>query len=384
MKRSISALISVMIALVMTICLLSGCSSEPGKQSGVVRLDDDGYLYYMDFTEDYYAPEVMKGLEKVGYIDSGCSTFFTHNTEREPITCRNYDYPHRVSGEDKTLTGLNIILHCKPEGKYESIAVADAVWIDETNPLLQQGGPDLEGFDPAVLDVLPYECMDGINEKGLCVTILRVDIKEGDQPGRMPVGSSMMVRYMLDDCANVEEAIKKTETCILEPEDWQDCHIMVTDADGRSAVIESRNSEITVVDSDLCTNFYLGSDDMEDSYKNGKLREEAVKLTDEEETPDYRYGYGHGYHRFATILAQLERYRDTSREDYYTLMPESAALVILQSVAQNPYTNASGVSMTEYSAIYNNAKKTVEVWPFQNYSKSFTYDVTGKRIEAGK
>ena len=187
---------------------------------------------------------------------------------------------------------------------------------------------------------------------------------------------------MLDDCANVEEAIKKTETCILEPEDWQDCHIMVTDADGRSAVIESRNSEITVVDSDLCTNFYLGSDDMEDSYKNGKLREEAVKLTDEEETPDYRYGYGHGYHRFATILAQLERYRDTSREDYYTLMPESAALVILQSVAQNPYTNASGVSMTEYSAIYNNAKKTVEVWPFQNYSKSFTYDVTGKRIEA--
>ena len=42
MKRSISALISVMIALVMTICLLSGCSSEPGKQSGVVRLDDEG------------------------------------------------------------------------------------------------------------------------------------------------------------------------------------------------------------------------------------------------------------------------------------------------------------------------------------------------------
>ena len=36
-----------------------------------------------------------------------------------------------------------------------------------------------------------------------------------------------MARYMLDDCANVEEAIKKTETGILVPEDWQDCHFTI-------------------------------------------------------------------------------------------------------------------------------------------------------------
>ena len=116
------------------------------------------------------------------------------------------------------------------------------------------------------------------------------------------------------------------------------------------------------------------------SYRNGKLREEAVKMTDEEMTPDYHYGYGHGYHRFAVILGLLECYRDTAKEDYYTVMPESTALVILRSVAQNPYTNASGISMTQYSAIYNNEKKTVEVWPFQNYEKSFMFDVEGNRI----
>ena len=85
-----------------------------------------------------------------------------------------------------------------------------------------------------------------------------------------------------------------------------------------------------------------------------------------------------------TILGQLERYRDTSKEEYYTVMPESAALVILQSAVQNPYTNASGISMTQYSAIYNNEKKTVEVWPFQNYSKSFVFDATGNQIPAGQ
>ena len=157
---------------------------------------------------------------------------------------------------------------------------------------------------------------------------------------------------------------------------------MVSDADGRSMVIESRNSAVSIIPSDICTNFYLGSDDMEDYYRNGVIREEAVKMTDESMTPDYNYGYGHGYHRFVTILGQLERYRDTSKEEYYTMMPESTALVILQSVVQNPYTNASGISMTQYSAIYNNEKKTVEVWSFQDYSKSFVYDVTGKQISA--
>ena len=191
----------------------------------------------------------------------------------------------------------------------------------------------------------------------------------------------MLLRYILDDCVNIDEAIRKTETGILIPEDWQDCHFMVSDATGRSVVIESRNSKVQVIPSDICTNFYLGSDDIEDSYRGNKLREEAVQMTDEDMKTRYSYGYGHGYHRFVTIQGQLECYRDTDKKEYYTRMPESTALVILRSVAQNPYTNAAGISMTQYSAIYNNDKKTVEVWPFQNYSKSFKFDAAGNRIK---
>lgn len=255
--------------------------------------------------------------------------------------------------------------------------MADAVWIGEKNPLLQRGGPDLPGFDIRLLDVLPYECMDGINEKGLCVSILRVDIKEGDQPGRLPIGSSMLLRYMLDDCADVPEAVAKAGTAIVPPEDWQDCHLFVTDAAGRCAVIESRNSAVSVIECDIVTNFYLGSDDVEDSYRNGVLREEAVLLTDENGKPLYSFGYGHGYHRFVTIAAQLARYQDTAPGVHRTLMPRSAALVILQSVAQNPHTNAAGISMTQYSAIYDNEARTLEVWPFQHYRTSWVFDTTG-------
>ncbi|MBR1561078.1 MAG: linear amide C-N hydrolase [Clostridia bacterium] len=343
----------------------------------VTKLDDDGYLYFMDYTGDYYGPHVIESMREAGIIDPGCSTFITHNPEGEPLSCRNYDYPHRISKEDQTLTGLNIVLHCKPEDKYESIAVADAIWCDPDDPFLRAGGPDQEGFDSSILDILPYECMDGINEKGLFVSIMRVDIKEGDQPARLAAGASIILRYMLDDCANVEEAIRKVDTSIVTPGDWQNCHIFVTDAEDRYAVIESRNSDVSIIDSDVVTNFYLGYDDIEDYYKNGSLREDAVTMNDESGESLIQYGFGHGYHRFITIASQLWRYRDKNTEDYRTVMPESAALVILQSAVQNEYTESTGTSMTQYSAIYNNARKTVKVWPFQNYESYYEFDVTG-------
>ena len=367
MKR----LITMILVLALSILIIPAMAEE------MQRVDSEGYLYFMDYTGDYYSTEVMDSLRRVGYIDPGCSTFFTHNPDGEPITCRNYDIQHHVSTEDPTLTGLNFVLHCKPEGKYESIALADAIWCAPDDPLYRAGGPELEGFDSALLDILPYQCMDGINEKGLFVSIMRVNIKEGDQPGRFGVAASMLVRYMLDDCANVEEAIAKVDTAIVTPEDWQECHVFVSDAQDHYALIESRNSVVSVIDTDVVTNFYLGYDDMEDYYKGGTLREESVALVDENGEPLYHFGYGHGYHRFVTIASQLDRFRKDGR----TTMPESSALVILRSAVQSPYTEVTGTSMTQYSAIYNNAEKTVSIWPFQNYETEYRFDVSGKQIQ---
>ena len=116
MKKQLFFKIIVLFAICMT-GFGCGSSSAQNVQREVVGLDEDGYLYYMDYTKDYYGPDVIDKLREGGFIDTGCSTFFTYNTNGEPITCRNYDYPHRVSEEDRTLTGLNIVLHTKPEGK---------------------------------------------------------------------------------------------------------------------------------------------------------------------------------------------------------------------------------------------------------------------------
>ena len=360
-----------------------GTSLEAGSQlpaAGVPgRLDDDGYLYYLDYAKDYYSEEVLRKLDESGATRPSCSAFFTHTLEGEPLTCRNFDEPHRVSAEDRTITGLNVVLHCAPAGRYESIGVADAVYCDTKNPLLKRGGPDAEGFSPDLVDTIPYQCMDAMNEKGLSVSVLMVDIREGDEGARMAAGSSIMLRRLVDNCADVGEAIDYARTSDVTPADWQSRHLFVTDAAGRSVVLESRNGELSAVETDVVTNFYVGSDDAADSYLRGRLREEAVKLVDEDGAGRYRFGYGHGYHRFATLASQLEMHRDTTSEAYRTRMSEAEALVMLQSVAQNERTEAAGTSFTQFSCMYRNAARTLEVWSFQQWQTSYAFDVHGER-----
>ena len=329
-----------------------GTSLEAGSQlpaAGVPgRLDDDGYLYYLDYAKDYYSEEVLRKLDESGATRPSCSAFFTHTLEGEPLTCRNFDEPHRVSAEDRTITGLNVVLHCAPAGKYESIGVADAVYCDTNNPLLKRGGPDAEGFSPDLLDTIPYQCMDAMNEKGLSVSVLMVDIREGDEGARMAAGSSIMLRRLVDNCADVGEAIDYARTSDVTPADWQSCHLFVTDAAGRSVVLESRNGELSAVEADVVTNFYVGSDDAADSY---------------------------------LLASQLEMHRDTTSEAYRTRMSEAEALVMLQSVAQNERTEAAGTSFTQFSCMYRNASRTLEVWSFQQWQKSYAFDVHGKRVQ---
>lgn len=58
----------VLSAIALIACLLSGCGSSTGTHAGITRLDDEGYLYYMDYTKDYYGKDVMDAMRKVGFI----------------------------------------------------------------------------------------------------------------------------------------------------------------------------------------------------------------------------------------------------------------------------------------------------------------------------
>ena len=54
----------VLSAIALIACPLYGCGSSTGAHAGITRLDDEGYLYYMDYTKDYYGKDVMDAMRK--------------------------------------------------------------------------------------------------------------------------------------------------------------------------------------------------------------------------------------------------------------------------------------------------------------------------------
>ena len=337
------------------------------------RVDEAGLLYEMNCDYDYYTnPVIASLLGKFGVYDAGCSAFTTWNETGECfLTSRNYDYRHKAP--DGAYTGLNVAVHCAPEGKYKSIGIADACWLEMAGGSYYAGVLDDGATDVSLAVMLPFLCVDGMNEKGLTISILKLDVKDGEtavdqqEPGKVTVAHSVLARYLLDSCATVEEAIALAQSYNVRNIAGMDFHLFITDASGASVVLEWRWNQLTVTETNAVTNFYVGFDDAEDRFKDGVCTEKFVALSNT--VRDYRYGYGHGYHRFTGIVSALERYVDFTREAYMTRMTEAQAMRILSVAAQDPGTEAT--SMTQYSVIYNAQEGSAAVWLNQDYGTAY-------------
>ena len=337
------------------------------------RVDEAGLFYEMTCDYDYNGNPIFKTLlGKFGQYDAGCSAFTTWNETGDCfLTARNYDYRH--TDPDGAYTSLNVALHCAPEGKYKSLSIADACWLGLAGGAYHAGVLDDGKTDTSLAVLLPYLFVDGINEKGLTVSLLKLDVKDGEtavdqqEPGKVSIGHSVLARYILDSCATAEEAIALAREYNIQNTGGMDFHLFVTDATGASIVLEWRYNQLTVTDTNAVTNYYVGYDDAEDRYKDGICTEKVVRM--ENTVWDYHYGYGHGYHRLTGIVNALERYVDFSLESCMAKMTQTQAMRILSVAAQDPGTEAT--SMTQYSVIYNAQDVSATVWLNQDYSTAY-------------
>jgi len=227
----------------------------------LTRVDTEGMLYSIEYTAEYHSLEsqalfaALRMFRKVG-----CSAFTTSDENGDVLTCRNYDYPHL--DEEGNPTRLNVVVRCTPENGYRSIGITDALIFNEIGCQYQPGSLDDGETDISLMMLLPWLCMDGINEKGLSVSILYVPGKTGETPvnqnedGLEKVLVTQLLRMMLDSCANVEEAIKLAGNVNLVNLLGHDYHLFVTDKTGHSVVLEWRYQILTVVETDAVTNFY--------------------------------------------------------------------------------------------------------------------------------
>jgi len=366
-------------------CTASYINSEMKEMlHSLIRADEEGYLYHLPYTYNYYDQTVVDVLKSMGPIDTGCSAFTTYNENNDFMFCRNYDYKHvDPSGN---ATGINVVVTTQAPNKLKSIGICDAYWLDTKN--YYKGVLDDGKTDISKLLVLPYMCVDGMNEAGVSVGLFALDTKEGELPtaqstGKEQVVHSILLRYILDNAHNLAEAISIAKNYDIVSSAKIDLHMMITDKYGNSAVLEWRQygldteQKLYVTYTNAITNFFVGFDDGQDMYyKDGSLREKLAKVEGTINT--YHYGYGHGYHRFNGIVSAVDRYIDNKvTPNEYGIknakMLNDQAANILSVAAQEP--GLENTSLTQYGTLYNLEKKTLNVYSQRNYKTSYSFSI---------
>ena len=364
-KAILLMLLILIISVVGFYLYLQSFYSKPTK------IDDRGRLYYIDYTGDYYSKFVTGPFGKLKpVINTGCSAFYTANKDGGFDTARNYDLAHL--DKDGNTTGLNVIVKCTPKGKYRSIGIADFAMFSYLKLDYTEASFDDKKFSDVLLALAPYICVDGINEKGVVCTIHALDLKEGEtsvnqnDPGKDSVIITELLRLILDNCASVDEAVDLANNKNLINTFDADFHMFVTDANGKSAVLEWRYNKLEVTYTDIITNFYVNSDDAEDCYIDGKFKETYVPPVANKK--GYRFGYGHGYERFKTLMSGME----TFESDGKTVMDMNDMMNLLEDVSQE-YTGEL-TSLTQYSVIYHNSEPSMDICVYPDYTKMYNFN----------
>ncbi len=255
MKKLFFWLIGIIAALTLAVwCIWGG---EIASLSSVKSVGGNPYLYTMEYKASYDLDDVIgndidENAELLGYVIGrvgkglplkiGSSQVADENGETATINCtsfqakkadgegywygRNYDY-----FKNPTMVTIS-----RPKKGYASIAVSD----------MSHFGYSLDKLPDSFLKKLNclaavYAPVDGINEKGLCTSIMALPKQASQQDTeKHDVGTTIIMRLWLDRCATVEEAMALLETVDVrhDAKVGSGYHYMVADASGDCAVVE--------------------------------------------------------------------------------------------------------------------------------------------------
>ena len=255
MKKFLKILLLVILGLLLAATLL--WQGEVRTLSTLKQVGDNPYLYTMEYCASYNLDDVIEkdvdtNAELLNYVISrvgkglpikiessqvadengelktfSCTSFQVRKAEGEGYWYgRNYDYY-----KNPTLVTIS-----HPKNGYASIGVSDMSHI----------GYGLEKLPTSFLKRINcmaaiYAPVDGINEKGLCTSIMALphQASRQDTP-KHDVGTSMIMRLWLDRCATVEEALALLETVDVRHDALVGTgyHYMIADATGHCVVVE--------------------------------------------------------------------------------------------------------------------------------------------------
>ena len=255
MKKALYWIIGILAAMCLAVwCIWGG---EIAALSSIESVEGNPYLYRMEYKagydlDDVIANDIDENAELLNYvvgrIGKGLplkiksSQVADEDGELATINCtsfqaakadgdgfwfgRNYDY-----FKNPTLVTVS-----HPKKSYASIAVSD----------MSHFGYSLEKLPASLgakLNCLAaiYAPVDGVNEKGLCTSIMALPKQASRQDTeKHDVGTTIIMRLWLDRCATVREALDLLETVDVRHDAavGSGYHYMVADATGDCAVVE--------------------------------------------------------------------------------------------------------------------------------------------------
>ena len=255
MKKFLKILLIFLLLVLLAVTLL--WQGEIRTLTTVRQVAGNPYLYTMQYQaaydlDDVIAKDVDTNPELLDYVISRVgkglpikiqsSQVADENGELKTFNCtsfqalqadgegywygRNYDYY-----KNPTLVTIS-----HPQNGYASIACSDMSHI----------GYGLDKLPAKFLSRINclaaiYAPVDGINEKGLCTSIMALPKQASRQDTeKHDVGTTMIMRLWLDRCATVEEALALLETVDVRHDATVGTgyHYMVADATGDCAVVE--------------------------------------------------------------------------------------------------------------------------------------------------
>ena len=341
---------------------------------------DKGRIYEMNYTVDYKLDEALNaGIVGTTSLtrfvvthlfdsipsaksvslsyDAGCSAFACPDgTSGNFLMGRNFDFNHRDPDTKERVMIPLIAVHTAPAGGKKSVSFVDGQFVKYESGFYTKKGNDL-----SMLMALPYLLLDGINEDGFAVSVLKLDglpTAQTDSPNKR-IFTTVAMRMLLDRASTVKEAKEMLKDYSMYMDtDSASYHFFMADAKGDFAIVEYTNPDTQ-----------LNPNRMEALTGNDTLR----CVTNFYVSPNmYATPHGmrhslHGKERYDSLRAGLLRHN-------YQMTPEEA-LGLLKVVAQGPDGYQGSTGFTQWSEVFNLSKKTVSMSILREWDKTFHFKV---------
>ena len=287
-------------------------------EQGGAESDQDvlHFLTQTVFGKDY-------GLQ-MGGDAFGCSTISVKNADGGYLFGRNFDWQPCDA----------LVVTAYPKDGYASISTVNLDFV-------KQGAGFVSYFisDEIMSVAALYAPLDGMNEKGLCVSVNMIqDSATINQNTDKPdITTTTAIRLMLDKAANTEEALTLLRQYDLHASMNYMIHFAIADSGGNSVAVEYINGEMIVTETPILTNFYLA-----EGEKNG-------------------VGTQQSHTRFEILTKTLEEKSDMTIPDVRDT---------LDSVSKD---NFNEYESTEWSIVFDQSALTAIYYHREDYETGYSF-----------